>query len=533
MRRFAPLVALIPAVAFGQPLTLEARPDAEEGLPASIRVFDVTRSGTSLRASLIRADLTADDWLLQAVLSDEGGETVPSFASDPGVFAAVNGGYFGSGQSFSLVLDRGVVASPNIRALNRGGTTFYPMRGAVGVSGSRQPDVAWVYDIEGVTYAYPTPTANAPGSPQPQPTATFPDGGAPWDVEVAIGGGPVLVQNGTVAITYDEEVMFGSGVDLTTARARTAVGYTSAGQLLLVAVSEANGLTLGALAQLLVDLGATEAVNLDGGGSSAMSSGGVPVVSSSRPVLSALRLVAPDGGGNENEFIFDTGDDTYRETGEWFESANAPFVGGTRSRLNEVGTGEDRAVFVFDDIGENDGLGYYFVEAWWTPSTNRAIDTPFIIYGGDVPDTLRVDQTSPNASGSWNYISSAFLSPGDSLVVTDDAIGAESPAFVCVDAIRLTPGTPPSTESGPTGPALHLSPNPVAHRLDVAVTPSRAGTVRVDLLDVLGRVVRTEAVVVSGEAGLGVDVRGLAPGLYLLRAVTEAGATTRAVTVVR
>ena len=194
-------LALVPALGAAQALTRTPRPDAQEGLPPSVRVFDVTRAGTPLFASLIRADLTADDWDLEAVLSDEGSETVGSFAEDPGVFAAINGGYFGGGQTFSLVLNDGVVLVPQIAALTRDGQTYYPTRSAVGVNANRAADVAWVYNVDGVTVAYPVPSPNAPGMPAPQPDATFPAGGAPWDAETAIGGGPVLVQNGRPMLT--------------------------------------------------------------------------------------------------------------------------------------------------------------------------------------------------------------------------------------------------------------------------------------------------------------------------------------------
>ena len=339
-RLLVALAVLLPAVAAAQAPTLTPRPDAEEGLPPSVRVFDVTRDGTPLRATLVRADLSSSDWELEAVLSDEGGgETVGSFADDDGVLVAANGGYFGGGQSFSLVRQDGQTLTPNIRALTRGETTFFPTRSAFGV-GPGGADVAWTYTIDGTTYAYPQPSPNAPDDPQPQPTPSFPEGGAPWDVATAIGGGPVLVQDGRPALTWTEEVFFGgSGVDTTSARARTAVGYTAGGDLLLVVVAERNGLTLPDLADLFVDLGAVEALNLDGGGSSALYAGGVELVDSGRPVVSALRIRRPGGAEppSDSAVVIDTGDDGYSESGEWFESANTPFFGGTPSRLNETG----------------------------------------------------------------------------------------------------------------------------------------------------------------------------------------------------
>ncbi|MEO0558785.1 MAG: phosphodiester glycosidase family protein [Bacteroidota bacterium] len=518
----------------GQDLTLTPRPDAEEGLPASIRVFDVTRLGTSLQASLIRADLATEDWILEAVLSDEGGETVASFAEDAGVYAAINGGYFGAGQSFSLVINDGELASPNVKSVTRDGTTYFPMRGAFTMSYGGSPNIGWVYDVDGTTYIYPAPTPNAPGAPQAQPTAIFPDGGSELTgTRAAIGGGPVLVQDGAVAITYNEEVMFGSGVDLTSKRARTAVGYTNinAARLLLVTVSETNGLTLGELAQLMVDLGAHEALNLDGGGSTAMTSGGADLIPSSRTVISALRLRDPDATGSEEEILFDTGDTSYRETGDWFESANAPFAGGTPSRLNEVGTGEDRAVFTFDGIT----AGTYTVEAWWTPSGNRATNTPFTVYRGGTPTTVRANQSLASSVGVWNRLGDFELAPGDSLVVTDDASGTGSPTFVCVDAIRLF-GPLNNTARDPDASgifSLRAGPNPVRRQLDVWVGAPTAGPVRVELVDALGRVVRSVSSQSWRDVQIRLDVRGLRAGVYIVRATTADGTRTQPVTVLR
>ena len=523
MPRLAPvlLTVLLPAVAAAQPLTLTPRAEANAALPPSVRAFEVTREGTALRALLVRADLAADDWELEAVFSDEGTETVASFAEDDGVLAVVNGGYFGGGQSYSLVLNDGVVLAPNIKAISRTSGLFYPTRSAVGVSAARVPDVAWVYDVAGVTYAYPQPSPNAPDAPQPQPSAQFPDGGAPWDVETAIGGGPVLVQDGEAAITWTEEVFFGgSGVDLTTARARTAAGYTASGALLLVAVSEANGLTLPALAQLMVDLGAVEALNLDGGGSTALSAGGVALVSSFRPVATALRIRAAGDEGDGEGIVFDTGDAGYRETGTWIESANAPFVGGTPSRLNAVGDGSDRAVFTFAGIEART----YAVEAWWTASANRATNAPFTVYHDGVGQTVRLDQTPASTGGTWNRIGEFALAPGDSLVVTDDASGTASPAYVVVDAVRLVPVGGTAAEPAPAPARLRVWPNPSAG----AVTVALDGPGRVEVLDVLGRVVR-----LLDAAGRPVQIDGLAVGVYTVRAT--AGADVRAVriTVVR
>ena len=95
---------------------------------------------------------------------------------------------------------------------------------------------------------------------------------------VAVSGSKVLVAGGQVVATADTEL-----------HPRTAVGIdTDTGRVLLVVVDgrseSSSGYTLRQLADLMVQLGAEEALNLDGGGSSTMAakrpSGGVEVVNS-------------------------------------------------------------------------------------------------------------------------------------------------------------------------------------------------------------------------------------------------------------
>ncbi|MEG0797187.1 MAG: phosphodiester glycosidase family protein [Acidaminococcaceae bacterium] len=85
-----------------------------------------------------------------------------------------------------------------------------------------------------------------------------------------IGAGPLLVQDGSVRLLDQAEEF---PADITKGRApRTAVGIKADGTILLVVVDgrskESAGLTLPDLAAYLLRLGAQEAMNFDGGGSS-------------------------------------------------------------------------------------------------------------------------------------------------------------------------------------------------------------------------------------------------------------------------
>ena len=97
--------------------------------------------------------------------------------------------------------------------------------------------------------------------------------GPVWDKVVqAVGAGPCLVKNGEPYVTTVGEE-FGS--DVAGGRApRSALGLTRDGKALLVVVDGRRrgsvGFTLTELAQFMLEQGAVEAMNLDGGGSSQM-----------------------------------------------------------------------------------------------------------------------------------------------------------------------------------------------------------------------------------------------------------------------
>lgn len=88
-----------------------------------------------------------------------------------------------------------------------------------------------------------------------------------------LGGGPQLIKVGKIAITDKQEKMApGFATDR---HPRTAIAKLESGKLLLVTVDGRQpgvsaGMTLEMLAELLLELGAVDAVNLDGGGSTTM-----------------------------------------------------------------------------------------------------------------------------------------------------------------------------------------------------------------------------------------------------------------------
>jgi exopolysaccharide biosynthesis protein len=95
-----------------------------------------------------------------------------------------------------------------------------------------------------------------------------------WKMQTAVSGGPVLVQNGKVKVTNNEEWKF-AGKAINDKHPRTAMGYTADGRLIILVVEgrapgRAEGTTLTQTAEMLVSIGCVEALNLDGGGSSCL-----------------------------------------------------------------------------------------------------------------------------------------------------------------------------------------------------------------------------------------------------------------------
>ncbi|HNY11466.1 MAG TPA: phosphodiester glycosidase family protein [Candidatus Wallbacteria bacterium] len=124
-----------------------------------------------------------------------------------------------------------------------------------------------------------------------------------WEkTQFAVGGGPRLLRDGSVINCAADEKF---RPDVAKGRApRTAIGMTSTGKLLLVCVDgrqpkTSAGMNLKELSALMVKLGAVDAMNLDGGGSTTLYLMGKVMNSPSdgceRPVSQALILKACDG----------------------------------------------------------------------------------------------------------------------------------------------------------------------------------------------------------------------------------------------
>lgn len=200
-------------------------------------------------------------------------------------YVIINGTFFSfqTHQNLNLVIRNGKLVGYNIHSLaGRGNDTLtwkHPLGSAIGIFKNRQADVAWTFTD--------STRRNALASQIPVPLlkdsiATLSLNRLKekkvrlrkWKPEVAIGGGPVLLQDGEIQVTNNEEWKF-AGKAIEDKHPRSAMGYTTDGKLILLVIQGrmpgvAEGSTLVQMAQILKDLGCVEALNLDGGGSSCL-----------------------------------------------------------------------------------------------------------------------------------------------------------------------------------------------------------------------------------------------------------------------
>ena len=176
-------------------------------------------------------------------------------------------------------------------------------RGAGGPSSTRRaprpfPSAGWVLSANGEAAAWVRAKIK-PGTRLETPNRRPPDPRArPSLAEFVVGGGPRLVRAGKPVAAGPEA---GGPGFIDTRHPRTAVGVRADGRILLVTVDgrqpeRSVGMTIAELSALLLELGAVEAVNMDGGGSTTMVAGGRVVNSPSdltgeRPVGDALLVL--------------------------------------------------------------------------------------------------------------------------------------------------------------------------------------------------------------------------------------------------
>jgi len=281
-------------------------------LPASVHVFftDQQIDTAKFRAYYVVADLK-DKRLEFATDTSHNRRLTPSafYEKNNGPLVVVNGTFFSfeTNRNLNVVVKDGKLVSHNQQSIpGRGKDTLtyrHPFNSAIGISWKRKADVAWTFtdSTHKNVYAIQHPLGPIKDSistvrladvkmlsevnPIPNSSMAKPKF-QKWKMETAIGGGPVLVQDGEIRITNNEEIKFG-GKAINDKHPRTAMGYTNDNKLVILVIEgrnkDAGGASLIQQAQILKDLGCIEALNLDGGGSSCLLVNGKETIKPSDP----------------------------------------------------------------------------------------------------------------------------------------------------------------------------------------------------------------------------------------------------------
>ena len=281
-------------------MTWEIVESTTPNFPAGIKIMKGRNDELPINAWAAIIDPRDPDVDLNVIVSEDidRRETLTQFSQNKKARVVVNGGYFlidkTPAEHVGLLYVNNLTVAPATKSVLRNNKRYFTARGALGFLDDGGIDIAWVTSRNDSLFNFSEPVKNQPE----EPVDSFDFSKAEtWEVDDAIHAGPVLMHDGKIRVTSNEEVFFGSTIpDI---HPRTAAGYRNSGELVLLVVDgrqvDSRGVDLQELAILMRDLGCVEAINLDGGGSSGMVVDGKLLnrpagTTSQREVMSAIAV---------------------------------------------------------------------------------------------------------------------------------------------------------------------------------------------------------------------------------------------------
>ena len=244
-------------------------------LPDGIRIFSGRNKQLPLNAWYVEVNSNNDGISTDIIVSNDADrrESPVQFAARLNAAVVLNGGYFlmhkDPSEHVGLLVDNGEMISLSLRSMIKRERRYFLTRSAIGFNTNGQMDIAWIASRNDSIFEWDEPANNKPEKPITDlefSNAKF------WNVKDAMQAGPVIVSSGRKNVTTNEEVFFWSKIP--EINPRTAAGYTKDGKYIFMVVDgrqpDSRGVDLNELSILMYDLDCEEAINLDGGGSSAI-----------------------------------------------------------------------------------------------------------------------------------------------------------------------------------------------------------------------------------------------------------------------
>ena len=228
----------------------------------------------------------------------DGVESPSDIAKNSNASIVINGGYFARGRNpirhIGLLKSKDSLIEPASNSVFRENIRYNVNRGAFGILNDNSIDISWASTRNDSIFSWNSPFQNRPGKPA-SVNYSFSEF---WDVKEAIHAGPVLIRNGKINLSTVQEVFFNTPVD--GVQPRSAIGYKKNGDVIMMVIDgrqvDSRGVYLKELAMLMNQFECEEALNLDGGGSSALVVNGKLVnnpigLKSERQVMSFIAVI--------------------------------------------------------------------------------------------------------------------------------------------------------------------------------------------------------------------------------------------------
>ena len=246
----------------------------DKSLP-DIQVFEGENKEIPIKAWYVKINLKSENLKIKIIKSKEEDkkESPLKMMVENQSLVLINGGFFISNNKpmrhVGLLKTEGILNEPASQTVIKDSIRYYTNRGAFGVKSDGSIDISWCSTSNDSIFAWKNPFPNKPGVPYKDLNYL---NSKYWDVYEALHAGPILIKDNKIRVSVEEEVFFSSPV--AGVQPRSAIGYTDDNYLILIVIDgrqvNSRGVYLEELAIIMKKLGCTNALNLDGGGSSVL-----------------------------------------------------------------------------------------------------------------------------------------------------------------------------------------------------------------------------------------------------------------------